>query len=72
MRLLKIEKDEQTRWYFTGIQECANYLNVSYNAINFWLKGVTKTCKGFRHIEWIESGDILSRYINPNKQREEL
>jgi hypothetical protein len=34
-----------------------------------WNKGVTKTCKGFTSIEWIESDDVLSRYINPSREK---
>lgn len=69
MRLLMIESYEKGIWYFTGIQECANFLDVSYNAINYWLKGVSKTCRGFESIEWIESDDVISRYINPSRAK---
>ena len=69
MRLLMIESDEKGTWYFTGLQECANFLNVSYNTMRLWNLGVTKTCRGFKSIEWIESGDVLSRYINPSREK---
>lgn len=68
MRLLMIESYEKGIWYFTGIQECANFLDVSYNAVNYWLKGMSKTCRGFESIEWIESDDVISRYINPSRK----
>ena len=68
MKLLMIESDAKGIWYFTGKQECADFLGVSYNAITLWLKGLNKTCRGFKSIEWIESGDVLSRYINPSRE----
>ena len=69
MKLLMIESDEKGKWYFTGLQECANFLTVSYNTMRLWKLGVTKTCRGFKSIEWIESGDVLSRYINPSREK---
>lgn len=69
MKLLMIESDAKGIWYFTGKQECADFLGVSYNAITLWLKGLNKTCRGFKYIEWIESGDVLSRYINPSREK---
>ena len=36
MRLLMIESDEKGIWYFTGLQECANFLNVQhYETVEF-------------------------------------
>jgi hypothetical protein len=69
MRLLMIESDAKGIWYFTGLQECADFLKVSYNTIRMWNKGVTKTCRGFTSIEWIEDDNIISRFINPSRQR---
>ena len=69
MKLLMIESDEKGIWYFTGLQECANFLNVSYNTMRLWNLGVTKSCRGFKSIKWIESGDVLSRYINPSREK---
>lgn len=69
MKLLMIESDEKGIWYFTGLQECADFLGVSYNTMRMWNKGVTKTCKGFTSLEWIESDDVLSRYINPSRAK---
>ena len=53
MKLLMIESDAKGIWYSTGKQECADFLGVSYNAITLWLKGLNKTCRGFKSIEWI-------------------
>ena len=68
MKLLMIESDEKGIWYFTGLQDCADFLGVSYNTVRLWNIGVTKTCRGFTSLEWIESGDVLSRYINPSRK----
>ena len=64
-----IESDAKGIWYFTGLQECADFLKVSYNTIRMGNKGVTKTCRGFTSIEWIEDDNIISRFINPSRQR---
>ena len=69
MKLLMIESDAKGIWYFTGKQECADFLGVSYNAITLWLKGLNKTCRGFKAIEQNESGDVLSRYIKKKKKK---
>ena len=37
--------------------------------MRLWNLGVTKTCRGFKSIKWIESGDVLSRYINPSREK---
>ena len=50
-------------------KNAADQIRVSYNAITLWQKGVNKTCRGFKSIEWIESGDVLSRYINPSREK---
>ena len=69
MKLLMIESKDKGTWYFTGIQQCADFLDVSYNAVNYWLKGVAKTCKGFNHFEWVDSFDVFHVHINAdNKQ----
>ena len=69
MKLLMIESDDKGIWYFTGKQECSDFLGVSYNAIKLWLKGFNKTCRGFKSTEWTDSDDVLSRYINPSREK---
>lgn len=69
MKLIMIESDEKGIWYFTGIRECADFLGVTYTAIRYWLQGVNKSCKGWTHIEEIESDDVLSRFINPSRAK---
>ena len=68
MRLLMIESDAKGIWYFTSIQDCADFLDVTYQAIHYWIRGVNKTCKGFTSIEWIEDDNIITRFINPSRQ----
>lgn len=69
MRLLMIESDAKGIWYFTSIQDCADFLDVTYQAVYYWAKGIYKNCKGFTSIEWIEDDNIISRFINPSRQR---
>ena len=69
MKLLMIESDEKGIWYFTGLQECANFLNVSYNTMRLWNLGVTKKCKKYKTIKSIERADVLRRYTNPRREK---
>lgn len=69
MKLLMIESDEKGIWYFTSIAECARFLNVSNAAVKYFSTGANKTCRGFTHAEWIESDDVLSRFINPSRAK---
>jgi hypothetical protein len=65
MELLKIESIRTgEKFYFTGLQQCADFLDVSYNTIRMWNNGVTKTCRGFKSIEWIDSNYVISGKIN--------
>lgn len=63
MRLLKVNNDKET-WYFSTLQKAAHWLETSGSNIIRALKVKTK-CKGYE-CEWIESGDILSRFIDPD------
>ncbi len=65
MKLIKIEHDEQGIWYFSNKSKAAKYIGTSGIYIDYGLK-TGKKCKGWT-IEEIESDDILSRYINPEK-----
>lgn len=69
MRLLMIESDEKGIWYFTTIKDCADFLDVTTNAVRYWVAGVCPTCKGFTHREWIEDDNIISAFINPTREK---
>ena len=72
MKLFKIERlkdDLPEIWYFTNVHRVAKYLGTQNTHVNMVLKGILKHCKGWT-VEEIESGDILSRYINPDKNIE--
>ena len=66
MKLFMIDHEEHGVWYFTSKSRAAKYLETSPVYIDYCIK-LGKTCKGWK-IEEIESGDILSRYINPERK----
>ena len=66
MKLLKIEHPEKGIWYFTTTYKAAKYIGCSYQALYVQLKGLTKKTYGWR-AEQIESDEIISKYINPQK-----
>jgi len=65
MKLLKSEHKENGTWYFTNINRAAKYIGVAANYLTYTL-GAHRPCKGWS-LEWVESDDILSKYINPEK-----
>lgn len=66
MRLLKIEKTGEETLYFSTLTKCANYIGSSVSNVRSTLHGLCKQCKGYE-IEWIESDDVLSKYIDREK-----
>lgn len=65
MKLFKVEHKEEGTWYFTTKAKAARYIGTSPVYFEYCLQ-TKKTCKEWK-VEEIESGDILSRYINPEK-----
>ena len=65
MRLFKIENHDEVIWYFTTKAKIAKYIGSSPTYVDICLK-LGKRCKDWS-IEEIESGDVLSIYIDPER-----
>ena len=66
MDLIKIENEEKGIFYFTTYGKAGRFLDVHPNAIRNACHGTCKV-KGFE-CRWIESDDILSRYIDNSRE----
>lgn len=66
MKLIKAEHNEKGTWYFTNMHKAAVYIGTSSTNLNLVVKGIYKQFNGW-NISWIESEDILCKYINPEK-----
>ena len=66
MDLIKIENEEKGIFYFTSYGKAGQFLDVHSNAIRNACHGACKV-KGFE-CRWIESDDILSRYIDNSRE----
>ena len=65
MRLLRIKKENERELYFSSLTKCANYIGTAVSNVRISVAGICK-CKGYT-VEWIESDDILSKYIDNEK-----
>lgn len=66
MRLIKAENNEKGIWYFSNIRKCAQFINSGDSNINTSLNKTGRKVKGW-YLKWIESDDIISKYIDPEK-----
>jgi len=66
MTLLKAEHNENGIWYFSTIRKAASFIDSADSNVNAAIKARRKV-KGWE-FEWIESDDVLSKYIDPKRQ----
>lgn len=65
MKLIKAENDVKGIWYFTTIRKCAAYIGAADSNLVTALKTKYK-CHGWS-VEKIESDEIISKYIDPER-----
>lgn len=63
MKLIKVENEHEI-WYFSTQSKAAHWINTHPANLAYALGDKSRRCKGYQ-CEWIESGDILSRFIDP-------
>lgn len=68
MKLIMMEHPEHGIWYFTNTTKAANFIGAPFSNVRILLAGFYHRCKGWT-AQWIESDDILSRYINPDREK---
>lgn len=68
MKLIMLEHPEHGIWYFTNKAKVADFIGTSFINVLILLEGFYKRCDGWT-AQWIESDDILSRYINPDRKK---
>ena len=68
MRLLMMEHDEHGIWYFTNMSRAAACICAPVSNVKLMIAGYFHRCKGWKG-QWIESDDVLSRYINPTHEK---
>lgn len=66
MKLIKAEHNEKGIWYFSTIRKCSQFIDSVDANVNTSLKRTHRKVKGWE-LEWIESGEILSKYIDPER-----
>lgn len=66
MKLIKATKEDKT-WYFSTLRKCALYIGAADSNVKKVLNGINRTACGWS-IEEIESGEVLSKYIDPKRQ----
>jgi len=65
-KLIKAEHPEQGIWYFTTQSKAAEYIGCTQTQIRMVLTDFMNKAKGWT-LEYTEDGDILNKYINPEK-----
>ena len=65
MKLIMAEHQQKGIWYFSTLRKCAAYIGAADSNVR---SAITKKwkCSGWS-IEEIESDDILSKYIDPER-----
>ena len=69
MKLVKIEHPTKGIWYFTNPYKASEYIGTGSTYFTNRMKQ-GKTAKKWS-AEWIESDEIMSKYINPERQTAE-
>lgn len=66
MKLIKIKNSENDEaWYFSSLRKCARYIGAADSNLRMAINKKRK-CGGW-DVEEIESDEILSKYIDPER-----
>lgn len=63
-KLLMVEHPELGIWYFTSIQQAANWLGIQRTHLVYYLNQDSLQYKEYK-FEWVDGENIIYKYINP-------
>lgn len=64
MKLILAEHPEKGIWYFSTQRKCAAYIGVADPQVKTVLDGKRNHTHNWK-LQWIESDDVISKYIDP-------